>query len=106
MAISASTPLPGDSTSRRDQKFRSAAFRGQPVTGDVQLWLDLVPIKPGWISLSAIEISRTVYFDLFTVANNAGLVGTVFGIGDGVTTFEVPNINGSAPTGFIYIMKV
>lgn len=38
-------------------------------------------------------VSRTTYLDLFT------LISTTYGIGDGSTTFNVPNLKGSVPVG-------
>lgn len=94
------TPLPRDSTSERDQKFRDRVFTDRSVTGDTILWPSGVTVKSGWISLAGTAISRTIYADAFAV------LGTTYGVGDGSTTFNVANINGSAPSGFIYIMKL
>jgi microcystin-dependent protein len=47
----------------------------------------------GWISCNGAAVSRTVYADLFTA------IGTTWGIGDGVTTFNVPDLRGRAVLG-------
>ena len=47
----------------------------------------------GWIFCYGQEISRTTYAALFTA------VGTVYGTGDGSTTFNVPDIRGRAVAG-------
>lgn len=39
------------------------------------------------------EISRTTYADLFDI------IGTTYGIGDGSTTFNLPNLRGNIPVG-------
>lgn len=43
----------------------------------------------GWILCNGAAISRTTYAQLFKT------IGVVYGAGDGVTTFNVPNIAGS-----------
>lgn len=47
----------------------------------------------GWVICDGAAISRTTYVNLFNV------VGTQFGIGDGSTTFNVPNMKGRVPVG-------
>ena len=42
----------------------------------------------GYIDCAGYELSRTTYSDLFSV------IGTTYGIGDGSTTFNIPNISG------------
>lgn len=42
----------------------------------------------GWLMCDGSAVSRTTYADLFTV------VGTAFGEGDGVTTFNLPDLRG------------
>jgi microcystin-dependent protein len=43
----------------------------------------------GWLICDGTAVSRTTYADLFTV------VGTAFGGGDGVTTFNLPDLRGT-----------
>ena len=47
----------------------------------------------GWLACDGAAISRTTYADLFTA------IGTNFGVGDGSTTFNVPNANGRMRVG-------
>lgn len=47
----------------------------------------------GWLSCDGTAVSRTTYARLFTA------IGTTFGVGDGSTTFNVPDIRGRAPIG-------
>lgn len=48
---------------------------------------------PGWLLANGAQVSRTTYADLFAV------LGTGFGIGDGSTTFNLPNLAGRFPLG-------
>lgn len=47
----------------------------------------------GWLMCQGQAISRTDYSDLFTV------IGTTYGVGDGSTTFNLPNMAGNVPVG-------
>ena len=44
--------------------------------------------KTGWLLCNGQAVSRTDYSDLFAV------IGTIFGSGDGNTTFNIPNCSG------------
>jgi microcystin-dependent protein len=47
----------------------------------------------GWLMCDGSAVSRTTYADLFAV------IGTAYGIGDGSTTFNLPNLGGKVPVG-------
>lgn len=47
----------------------------------------------GWLLCDGSAVSRTTYADLFTA------LGTAFGVGDGSTTFNLPDLRGRAPIG-------
>lgn len=47
----------------------------------------------GWVLCDGTAISRTVYKDLFNA------VGTTYGVGDGSTTFNVPDLKDKIPMG-------
>jgi microcystin-dependent protein len=47
----------------------------------------------GWLLANGAAVSRATYADLFTA------IGTTFGIGDGVSTFNVPDLRGRVPVG-------
>lgn len=47
----------------------------------------------GWRLCDGSAISRTTFADLFTA------IGTAFGVGDGSTTFNVPDFRGRVPAG-------
>lgn len=47
----------------------------------------------GWLLCDGTAISRTTYSDLFDI------IGETYGIGDGSTTFNIPDMQGRAPVG-------
>lgn len=47
----------------------------------------------GWLLADGAAVSRATYSDLFAV------IGTTYGVGDGSTTFNVPNLKGRIPVG-------
>lgn len=47
----------------------------------------------GWLLAYGQAVSRTTYADLFTA------IGTAFGVGDGTTTFNLPDMRGRVPAG-------
>jgi microcystin-dependent protein len=47
----------------------------------------------GFVLCNGAAISRTVYANLFSA------IGTTYGVGDGSTTFNLPNLQGVAPKG-------
>ncbi len=47
----------------------------------------------GWLLCNGAAISRTTYAALFAI------ISTVYGVGDGSTTFNIPNLKGKVPVG-------
>ena len=47
----------------------------------------------GWLICDGSAISRTTYANLFSV------IGTTYGVGNGSTTFNIPNLQGRVPVG-------
>ncbi|MEM4711396.1 MAG: tail fiber protein, partial [Candidatus Woesearchaeota archaeon] len=47
----------------------------------------------GWLICDGSAVSRTTYSALFAV------IGTTYGVGDGSTTFNLPNLKGRVPVG-------
>ena len=47
----------------------------------------------GWLLCRGQAVSRTTYADLFAV------IGTAYGVGDGSTTFNLPDLGGRVPAG-------
>lgn len=60
-------------------------------TGDMELSFRATP-KDGTLVCNGQAVSRTQYADLFNWASEQGLLGSLFGNGDGSTTFNVPDI--------------
>jgi microcystin-dependent protein len=53
----------------------------------------LSPIPAGWMICNGAAISRTTYADLYAV------IGTLYGVGDNSTTFNLPNLQNRMPIG-------
>lgn len=47
----------------------------------------------GWLLCDGAEVSRATYADLFA------LIGTTYGVGNGTTTFNLPDMKGRVPVG-------
>lgn len=63
-------------------------------TGGVMPWAGTGAIAPtGWAFCTGGALNRVTYSDLFAV------IGTTYGIGDGVTTFNVPDLQQRIPVG-------
>lgn len=68
-------------------------LRAHDVVGEIKMYAgETVP--NGWLECDGSPISRTDYPALFNA------IGTLWGIGDGSTTFNLPNFNGRVPVGF------
>lgn len=85
----------------------------QPTDADWELWADMdddsgVPVSTptggllmyagatapaGWLVCDGAAVNRTVYAALFAV------IGTTYGIGNGSTTFNLPDLKGRTPVG-------
>ncbi len=65
--------------------------------GDMKLISYLTP-PVAWLLADGSTVSRVTYADLFLA------IGTTYGVGDGSTTFNIPNINGTAPTNMSWII--
>jgi microcystin-dependent protein len=63
-------------------------------TGAIESWGGgYASIPSGWLICDGAAVSRTTYADLFAVT------GTFFGVGDGSTTFNVPDLRTKYPRG-------
>jgi len=68
------------------------AVGGVAPVGTVMMWgATTVPI--GWLNCDGQAVNRITYSDLFSV------IGTTWGVGDGSTTFNVPNLSQRFPLG-------
>lgn len=63
------------------------------MTGEIKIW-PAATAPNGWMLCEGGAISRTTYAALFA------LIGTNYGVGDGSTTFNVPDMRGRVPAGF------
>jgi microcystin-dependent protein len=67
-------------------------IQGVATTGTIAMWG--TPTAPGgWILCQGQAVSRTQFSALFSI------ISTTFGIGDGSSTFNVPNFQGRFPLG-------
>lgn len=61
----------------------------QMPVGSIAWWPSMsAPAGLGWFQCDGSAVSRTTYADLFA------LIGTTFGVGNGTTTFNVPDLRG------------
>jgi microcystin-dependent protein len=60
---------------------------GSGITGQVSFFA-FSSVPTGWIKANGAAISRTTYASLFAV------ISTTYGVGDGTTTFNVPDLRG------------
>jgi microcystin-dependent protein len=69
------------------------SVEGQP--GDLKMASYTTATNPiyGWMLCDGTAVNRATYFALFAV------IGTTFGVGDGSTTFNIPDFRGRAPVG-------
>lgn len=61
----------------------------------VQTFFDPSSPPTGYLECNGAAVSRSTYAALFAV------VGTTFGVGDGSTTFNLPNMGGRSAIGFV-----
>lgn len=63
------------------------------MAGEGRMWF--TPTAPvGWLLCNGAAVSRTTYAALFAV------IGVIWGIGDGTTTFNLPDFRGRSPIGY------
>lgn len=62
-------------------------------TGSMEIWTS-TSVPDGYLECDGRAVSRTTYAVLFTV------IGTVFGVGDGSTTFNLPDMRGEFIRGW------
>jgi microcystin-dependent protein len=86
----APTAAPGTSTTQ----IATTAFVTQNavLTGTINMW-PTATAPTGYLLCAGAAVSRTTYAALFAV------ISTTFGIGDGSTTFNLPNYTGRMPYG-------
>jgi microcystin-dependent protein len=75
-----------------DTKINSAAYSVLNPTGGLMAFAGSTAPN-GWLVCDGTAISRSTYSALYTV------IGTTYGIGDGTTTFNLPDLRGRVPVG-------
>lgn len=70
----------------------TASPSGTALTGEMKMYGG-VAAPVGWLMCDGSAISRATYSNLFAV------VGTAFGVGNGTTTFNIPDLRGRVPVG-------
>jgi len=88
-ATSTTTNIVDDSTNIATTSF--AKSTGAP-TGSIFMW-GVASAPTGYLFCNGTAVSRATYSALFA------LIATTFGVGDGSTTFNLPNFSGSMPIG-------
>jgi microcystin-dependent protein len=69
-----------------------AELDGAAIIGEIRMWPNMTaPL--GWFPCVGQEVSRETYSDLYDV------IGTTFGVGDGSTTFNLPDFTSRSPLG-------
>ncbi|RMG49546.1 MAG: tail fiber protein, partial [Gammaproteobacteria bacterium] len=76
----------------RDAIIALSSQNSAPV-GSVIAWTSTTP-PDNYLECNGAAISRTAYSDLFAV------IGTIFGAGDGSTTFNLPDLRGEFIRGY------
>jgi microcystin-dependent protein len=72
--------------------YRSELFANNPIGA----MMDFAGVTPpeGYLLCDGTAVSRTTYADLF------GVCGVLYGVGDGSTTFNLPNCKGKVSVGY------
>jgi microcystin-dependent protein len=70
----------------------SALAAAEPPTGTVAMWITTTA-PSGWLICDGSPVSRSTFSGLFDI------IGTSFGVGDGSTTFNLPNLRGRTAVG-------
>ncbi len=73
--------------------WQSAPGTGN-LTGEVRMWAGpIATIPSGWLLCDGAQVARTTYSALFSA------IGTIYGSGDGSTTFNLPDFRDRSPMG-------
>lgn len=78
---------------------RVDALEGQQVpVGAIVLFSEEQSPPTGWLLAHGASVGRRTYADLFAV------IGETYGAGDGVMTFDLPDLTADEPAGFDYFI--
>ncbi len=95
VAMTGALTLPADPTlalQASTKQYVDALIGAPAVAGFVGMWGGSA-VPAGWLACDGAAVSRATYATLFAA------VGTTHGAGDGVTTFNVPDLRGRVPVG-------
>ena len=84
---------PATDPTSANQLARKAYVDAVLPIGIIQAFAGSAAPSANWLLCQGQAVSRTTYSSLF------GLVGTTYGVGDGSTTFNIPNLSGRVPVG-------
>lgn len=85
-------PAAGDAAAARYLSAAGTWLAAVPVGSVTMHAANVAPA--GWLECSGAAVSRTTYAGLFAA------IGTVFGVGDGTTTFNLPDLRGEFVRGW------
>lgn len=96
--VNSQQPAVNDTNLNQMQDNIEAAINAQ-VSGDTLPIGSVLPypsstVPDNWLLCDGRAVSRTTYSQLFNI------IGTTFGVGDGSTTFNLPNMKGKIPVGY------
>jgi microcystin-dependent protein len=74
-------------------KTNTIQFGSETPAGAIQFYA-ASSAPTGWLKANGALVSRSTYADLFSA------IGTIYGIGDGSTTFALPDLRGEFPRGW------
>lgn len=89
MASNSATAIPSQQSVKA---YVDSAGGGGVETGVIAMW-GTTSAPTGYLLCDGAAVSRTTYADLFAV------ISTTYGVGDGSTTFNVPDLKGKVPVG-------
>ena len=69
-----------------------------PVGGIIQYPYG-ISLPEGFMTCNGAAVSRSIYSDLFAV------IGTTYGSGDGSTTYNLPDLTSSNPSGIVHLIR-
>jgi len=95
LSIGGTTTLGADPTlalQAATKQYVDTAVSGGIPSGGLMMW-PTASSPTGWLLCDGSEVSRTTYASLF------GVVSTTFGVGNGTTTFNLPNYINRMPFG-------
>lgn len=82
----------GEEITENSEKINYLENNLIPIGSVIPFAGSVVPNK--WLICDGTPISRELYADLYSV------IGVLYGVGDGATTFNLPNLLGKIPVGF------